>query len=304
MKPSILLDMILFFIFLGATENLIAQGEKNKNIHWNYLSFKDKKDIYSYFSYHPNASVIISGHRGGREKGFPENSLEGLQNVLKQMPAIFEIDPRLTKDSVIVLMHDATLDRTTTASGKLSDYTWAELQSVRLKDSEGNVTGFKIPTLEEVIIWSKGKTVINLDKKDVPPHMIVDLIKKHKAEKHVMITVHTGAQARYYSDRLPGIMLSVFSRNEKEYEDISFSGVPWHTMIAYVGHTIDKTNRQVVEQLHAKNVRCMVSYAPTHDRLKTKEEREKAYKEDIKCRPDIIESDIPTEIGEVTLKQR
>lgn len=46
--------------------------------------------------------------------GYAENCIEGLENVLTQMPAFFEIDPRLTKDSVIVLMHDATLDRTTT----------------------------------------------------------------------------------------------------------------------------------------------------------------------------------------------
>jgi glycerophosphoryl diester phosphodiesterase len=212
------------------------------------------------------------------------------------MPAFFEIDPRLTKDSVIVLMHDATLDRTTDATGKLSDYTLAELQSVRLKDHEGNSTSARIPTLEEVIKWSKGKTVINLDKKDVPLHMIVELIKKHKAEKHVMLTVHTGAQARYYSDKLPGIMLSVFARNDEEFEDIAISGVPWETMIAYVGQTINDSNRHIVEQLRAKGVRCMVSYAPTHDRLRTAGGRESAYKEAIETNPDIIESDYPVEI--------
>ncbi len=79
---------------------------------------------------------------------YPENSIEGFQHVLSQMPAFFEIDPRLTKDSIIVLMHDATLDRTTDATGNLSDYTFSELQSVRLKDHEENVTSAKIPTLE------------------------------------------------------------------------------------------------------------------------------------------------------------
>lgn len=36
-----------------------------------------------------------------------------------------------------------------------------------------------------------------------------------------MLTVHTGAQARYYYDRFPDIMMSVFARNMKEFEDIS-----------------------------------------------------------------------------------
>lgn len=256
-------------------------------------------NLYDYFAYKGDGSIIISGHRGGREAHFPENSLEGFQNVLDKMPAVFEIDPRLTKDSVIVLMHDATLDRTTDATGKLSDYTWSELQSVRLKDSDGNVTNAKIPTLEEVIRWSIGKTVVNLDKKDVPLNMIVDMVKKCNAEDHIMLTVHTGAQARYYYDRLPNVMFSVFARNAKEYEDIAISGVPWRNMIAYVGHTIDDKNIEIVKKLQSHGVRCMTSLAPTHDKLGTKVERAEKYKIEIEKKPDIIESDIPTEVWEV-----
>lgn len=258
--------------------------------------FLKKGNPQKQFKYKGDGSVIVSGHRGGRERGYPENSLEGFENVLRQMPAFFEIDPRLTKDSVIVLMHDATLDRTTTAKGKLADYTWAELQSVRLKDSEGNVTACSIPKLEDAIIWSKGKTVVNLDKKDVPLEMIVALIKKLHAEDHVMLTVHNGKDARFYYDHFPHIMLSAFSRTLKEFEDIAASGVPWENMIAYVGSTINAENSQIVESLHAKGVRCMTSVAPTHDKLTTEDARAKAYLEEINKQPDIIESDVPTEI--------
>jgi Glycerophosphoryl diester phosphodiesterase len=291
---NLFFTLTLSFVFLFS-----LSGCKSKEGEENYIAFKKLKDAHQYFAYKADSSILVSGHRGGRESGYPENSIEGFQHVLTQMPAFFEIDPRLTKDSVIVLMHDATLDRTTDATGTLSDYAWAELQSVRLKDHEGNSTSAKIPTLEEVIKWSKGKTVINLDKKDVPLHMIEELIKKHKAQKHVMLTVHTGAEARYYFDRLPGIMLSVFARNEKEFEDIAISGVPWENMIAYVGPTIDDSNSHIVEQLRAHGVRCMVSYAPSHDRLRTAEQRGLAYREAIKVHPDIIESDYPVEIWEV-----
>jgi glycerophosphoryl diester phosphodiesterase len=290
MKSILVSNLMCFLLFFSFNSDLAAQSEEN------YISFKKAKETGNYFAYKADGSIIVSGHRGGQEPGFPENSIEGFQNVLNQMPAIFEIDPRLTKDSIIVLMHDATLDRTTTGKGKLSDYTYSELQSIRLKDHEGNVTSAKIPTLEEAIIWSKGKTVINLDKKDVPFDKIVALIKKHKAEDHVMLTVHTGEQARYYHDRLPGIMMSVFARNDKEYEDIAISGTPWKNMIAYVGPTIDDSNRHIVKKLHEKGVRCMISLAPTHDRLNTAAERQEAYSGEIKKSPDIIESDIPTEI--------
>lgn len=283
--------------------SIALHGCKKKEGEENYINFKKLKDTHQYFAYKADSSLLVSGHRGGAEPGYPENSIEGFQHVLAQMPAFFEIDPRLTKDSVIVLMHDATLDRTTNGTGKLSDHTWAELQTLRLKDHEGNITTFEIPTLEAVIKWSKGKTVVNLDKKDVPLQMIVDLIKKHKAQKYVMLTVHTGAQARFYSDRLPGIMLSVFARNDNEYEDIAISGVPWENMIAYVGQSINDSNRHIVEKLRANGVRCMVSYAPSHDRLKSSDERASAYQKAIIVYPDIIESDYPVEVWKVVKPQ-
>ena len=255
-----------------------------------------KEQLSDHFQYSGDGSIIISGHRGGREEGFPENSLEGFQNVLRQAPAIFEIDPRLTKDSIIVLMHDATLDRTTTGKGLLRDYTWDQLKSIRLKDSKGHITPFSIPTLEEVILWSRNKTIVNLDKKDVPLEMIAALIKKLQAEDYVMVTVHTGAQARYYYHRFPGIMLSAFTRTMAEYEDMAISGVPWQNMIAYIGPTINSGNKAVVDSLHAHGVRCMISLAPTADKLESACERQKAYLEEIGKQPDIIESDIPTEI--------
>lgn len=283
----------LMLLLLAGMQSAPAQNKLH------VLKFDNVSQLRDFFNYKGDGSIIISGHRGGYEEGYSENCIEGLENVLKQMPAFFEIDPRLTKDSVIVLMHDATLDRTTTGTGKVSDYTWKELQKLRLKDHSGKVTDCKIPTLEEVIKWSKGKTVINLDKKDVPMEMIAALIKKHKADKHVMLTVHTGAQARYYYDRFPNIMMSAFARTMKEYEDLSICGVPWQNMIAYVGRSITPENKKICELLHARGVRCMISVAPTHDRLPAKEERALKYKEEINKTPDIIESDIPTEVWTV-----
>ena len=287
-KNIVIFLLLLSFIGCGSKE-----GEEN------FLKFRKLNDTQEYFAYTGDSTLLISGHRGVKAAGFPENSIEGFNHVITQIPAFFEVDPRLTKDSVIVLMHDETLDRTTNAKGNLSDYTWDELQAYRLKDHEGNITPYMIPTLEEVLDWADGKTVINLDKKDVPLEMIADFIKKNKAEKYVMITVHTGAQARYFHDRLPGVMLSVFARNDAEYEDIAISGVPWSNMIAYVGQSINESNRHIVEKLHANGVRSMVSYAPTHDKQTTSDQRMVAYVNEVDnsvYKPDIIESDYPIEI--------
>lgn len=289
-------DQHLFFLIVFLIIGFMT-GCVNKKIETEPEKAKRSK-LQAYFAYTPEAEILVSGHRGSNDVMLPENSWETFRKITDAMPVFFEIDPRLTKDSVIVLMHDATIDRTTNGTGKLCDYTWEELQQFHLKDGEGNVTTDKIPLLRDVILWSKGKTVLNLDKKDVPMEMIADLIRECDAEEHIMLTVHTGAQARYYYDRFPRIMFSAFMRTPKEYEDISISGVPWHNMIAYVGPTIDERNRTIVEKLHERGVKCMISLAPTHDKLSDKKERMKAYREENMKKPDIIESDYPLDVWE------
>ena len=133
-----------------------------------YTDIRTRAELHEWFCYSPDRPIVVSGHRGGMVTGYPENCIESFEKTLSMMPSFFEIDPRLTKDSVIVLMHDATIDRTTDGTGRVSDYTYDELRRFRLRDREGNLTQFRIPTLEECIRWSRGKTVLNLDIKDVP----------------------------------------------------------------------------------------------------------------------------------------
>ncbi|MGV3586270.1 MAG: glycerophosphodiester phosphodiesterase family protein, partial [Adhaeribacter sp.] len=259
------------------------------------LSLKSPADLHAFFKYTGQDVPLISGHRGGMVKGFPENCIATFENTLRHTPAFFEIDPRLTKDSVIVLMHDATLERTTTGKGKVSDYTWAELQKLKLKDVEGNITEHRIPTLDEVIKWSKGKTIINLDKKDVPLAMTAKKLQEHQADTYVMLTVHNAQQAKYYYDQNKNRMFSAFVRTKKEFEDFENSGVPWSQIMAYVGPTNKPENKELYDLLHARGVKCMISAAPTYDKLKDPAERRKAYRETFLAGADVLESDLPIE---------
>jgi len=261
------------------------------------LNIKSTQDLHSFFKYTGQDIPIISGHRGGTTKGYPENCIATFENTLRHTPAFFEIDPRLTKDSVIVLMHDATLERTTTGTGKVSDYTWAELQKFKLKDPAGNVTQYGIPTLDEVIKWSKGKTVINLDKKDVPLVMTMKKLKEHNAAAHVMLTVHTAEQAKYYYDNISGIMFSAFVKTKKELESYEKAGVPWSSIMAYVGPDNKPENKEMYDLLHARGVMCMISAAPTYDKLPDPAARKKAYQDIFKGGADVLESDLPVEVG-------
>lgn len=106
--------------------------------------------------------VTVISHRGDW-RGAPENSLQAYQNCIDMGVDMVEIDLKKTKDNVLVIMHDHTLDRTSTGKGKISDKTYAELQEYYLKAGDGIKTRHKIPTLEEVLNLCKDKILINID---------------------------------------------------------------------------------------------------------------------------------------------
>ena len=64
------------------------------------------------------SSVIVASHRGDW-RNFPENSLEAIDNAIKMGVDIVELDVQRTKDGQLILMHDATLNRTTTGKGAI-----------------------------------------------------------------------------------------------------------------------------------------------------------------------------------------
>ena len=107
--------------------------------------------------------VVVVCHRGDW-RSYPENSVEAIASVATIGGDMAEIDLKMTKDSVLVLSHDATLDRCTTGSGKISDYTYAELLQFDRKDHKGNVVkGMHIATLREGLEAAKDKICVNVD---------------------------------------------------------------------------------------------------------------------------------------------
>lgn len=277
------------FVFPGM---VVAQELKT-------LSFETTEDMHAYFRYEPGKK-IISGHRGTVEYGLPENSIAGMERVLKYTAAIFEVDPRLTKDGVPVMVHDATLERTTTGTGKVADYTWEELRNLQLKDVNGNLTPYRINTLDEMIIWAKGKTVLNLDKKDLPLAVTAAIIRKHQAYAWVWVTVHTVEEAKFYLDQHPDQYLSMHIKTKKALEEFIHSGLPFNRMIVYIGPQIREENQAFYQTLHEKGVMCMISTAPTYDKLSTVAERAEQYRAVFADGASILESDFPIEVSRAT----
>lgn len=108
--------------------------------------------------------VIVVSHRGDW-RNFPENSIPAIESVIRMGADIVEIDIRMTKDSVLVLSHDATLDRCTDGTGLVSDHTFKEISELRLKRAHGQVTSsVRMPSLREALLCTRDRICVNIDK--------------------------------------------------------------------------------------------------------------------------------------------
>lgn len=107
--------------------------------------------------------VMVVSHRSDW-RNFPENSLEAMESSIAMGVDMIELDVAKTKDNQLIVMHDRTLDRTTTGKGLVSDKTLAEIRELYLKSGIGIATKYRVPTLEEAFLVCKGKILMNLDK--------------------------------------------------------------------------------------------------------------------------------------------
>lgn len=110
-------------------------------------------------------NVLVVCHRGDW-RNFPENSIPAIESVIEMGADVVELDIQLTKDSVLVLMHDGTIDRCTTGKGRVADLTYEELQKFYMKTAHGTRCSLdlKVPTLREALEVCKDRIVINIDK--------------------------------------------------------------------------------------------------------------------------------------------
>lgn len=133
-----------------------------------------------------SSSVIVVAHRGDW-RNFPENSLEAIDNAIKMGIDIVELDVKRTKDGELILMHDRTLDRTTTGKGLVSENTLSDIRKLNLRNGCNIRTIHKVPTLEEALLHAKGKIMINLDQADLYFDQIYELMKKTGTTKQIIM---------------------------------------------------------------------------------------------------------------------
>lgn len=168
MKKIHLLILLLFF----NTVNILAQTNVDKIRNKLY----DKN----------GTEVLVVAHRGDWRYA-PENSLAAIENAIKLGVDVVELDIQKTRDGQLILMHDRTLDRTTTGKGKVSEWTLDSIRTLKLKNGIAIKTIHKVPTLEEALLTAKGRIMINLDKAYDVFDEVYALLEKTGTTDHIIM---------------------------------------------------------------------------------------------------------------------
>jgi len=223
-KTSYSLSDLSFKYTLPATRDYVNDIE-SLPLHWaiEFVTPEWMLDFDEKYAATLDASgrLMSCAHRGDMVY-YPENSIEGIISAIMMGCDMVEIDPRLTKDGVFVLLHDATLTRTTNVeemAGKnglptsynVSMWTYEQLMQLSLKEGTGGdsakLTPYKIPTLEEAIKVCANRIFIRLDVKgptdDAPfwnfEKDIWPLMEKYNSYSNIIYTWHSWFSSSNYS---------------------------------------------------------------------------------------------------------
>jgi glycerophosphoryl diester phosphodiesterase len=168
-----------------------------------FLSFSAKSQHQNALPQSKN-KVIVIAHRGNHVN-VPENTIAACKEAITSGADYVEVDLRTTKDGHLVVIHDATVDRTTNGTGKVSAMTLAEIK--RLQVFNQNKKTHRIPEFREILALCKNKINIYLDSKEADAAEAWKQIEAAGMEKQVAVYVNDANQHKHWKNIAPHIPL-------------------------------------------------------------------------------------------------
>jgi glycerophosphoryl diester phosphodiesterase len=112
---------------------------------------------------------LLCGHRGACAHA-PENTLAGFEVAAQMGAELIELDVRLTRDGVLAVIHDSTVDRTTNGTGRIAELTWDEVQALDAGIRFGAAfEGQRVPSFSEILEWACGRVYLAVEIKEPAP---------------------------------------------------------------------------------------------------------------------------------------
>jgi glycerophosphoryl diester phosphodiesterase len=143
--------------------------------------------IFAAFCTAQDRHIVAIAHRGEHLQR-PENTIPAFQEAIRVGADFIEVDVRTTSDGKLVLSHDATVDRCTNGTGKVSEMTFAQIETLDAGIKKGpEFAGVKVPTFDQVLDLARGKIGVYVDVKDASARDLVSHIDGHGMTDRVVI---------------------------------------------------------------------------------------------------------------------
>lgn len=159
----------------------------------------------------PEPGAIIAAHRGtSRNWPTPENSISGLNKLIKENYLIAEIDVARLGDGTLITFHDGIWDDISTGKGPIAASSRSDLDKVLLKTRRGKLTNDRPPFFEDMLTIAKNKIYLEIDfKSSVNMETVINTIHNHQMDKHVILIAYTAKQAKQLRKLAPNMVLSI-----------------------------------------------------------------------------------------------
>ena len=166
------------------------------------------------------SGTCITAHRGRTDPARAENSLRELRRTVVAGPYMSEIDLAASRSGKLYLLHDTTLDRTTSGHGALADLADARVAALRLRDGAGKLTDEPVPSFARVLRWARGdkRATLMLDIKQIAPAKVAADVRLHGLIDRVLLLTFDRATALAAFAADPDLLVSVLVNSDADLQ--------------------------------------------------------------------------------------
>ena len=256
-------------------------------------NFNESNSLKAYLKPSKHTVPLIMAHQGGTENGLPGNSMATFKKTYEKVGCVLlEFDIRMTADSLLVISHDNELELRTNGSGLLNQQSWEKVKNLRLKDSNGKITKYPIPTFQEVLQWSHDKSLILIvDKKpETDLAKTISLLRKTNNLNKSVLICYSLTEAQTAHKLAPELMLAVGFNSPAHIAAIEKSGIPLENLLALTPR--DLQEKTFYQKIHDMNIISSLGTNGNVDTLQITASKP-LYQKISKSGPDIICTDNP-----------
>jgi glycerophosphoryl diester phosphodiesterase len=202
---------------------------------------------------------LAIAHRG-HSIAYPENTREAYQKAIELGVDMIECDVNITRDGTLVMMHDATLDRTTNGGGRVSQATWDEIQRLDAGSKHGpEFAGARVPSAEETLLLFREAGIMGcfeVKGGDAQESQrialgLVDLFLKHGMLDRAFLSSYDHDALHLAKSRCPELLLA-----PERLPDEAPANPPeaLRQALSVLQHMYTVLTREVVETLHERDI--------------------------------------------------